>query len=158
MQVLWCLAVVLVCVQCQQPGKIPAEIVCEESSGCYRSKPAIRVIPADVLRDFPGSCFGSTLCRTFNVSDSWSLAPFCGISTCTKQTDPQTGQEFLLEEVRDCGPRPQVVPQAPNADIKPCPLYVEAFNATAIFPACCPVFQCIEGYALQFPKLGDQKV
>jgi len=144
MQVLCCFVALLVCVSSQET----------EEPNVYKSKPAIRVIPADVLRDFPAQCFGSTLCRTFNVTESWSLAPFCGISTCTKRVDPQSGQEYLLEEVRDCGPRPHIVPAPPKDGSNPCPLYPEKFNASAIFPDCCPVFRCAAGYQLEFPKLG----
>ena len=34
------------------------------------------------LSDFDGMCFASTQCRVYNVSESWSLAPFCGQATC----------------------------------------------------------------------------
>nr|WJJ70446.1 venom protein U-MPTX.23-Mc39 [Megalopyge crispata] len=101
-----------------------------------------RLIPADVLRDFPGVCFASTRCATVEPGQSWDLAPFCGKSTCvlTDDTPPR-----LLELVEDCGPLPIA-----NDD---CKLDTEKTNKTAEFPGCCPVFTCKEGVKLEYPEI-----
>ncbi|XP_061386019.1 uncharacterized protein LOC133320928 [Musca vetustissima] len=100
-----------------------------------------RLIPADVLRDFPGMCFASTRCATVEVGKSWELTPFCGRSTCVQnEEDPSK----LLELVEDCGP-------LPLANDK-CKLDTEKTNKTAAFPYCCPVFTCEPGVKLEYPE------
>lgn len=37
--------------------------------------------------DFPGMCFASTKCATFEPGKSWDLTPFCGRSTCVVAND-----------------------------------------------------------------------
>lgn len=53
--------------------------------------------------DFPGACFASTKCATFQPGQTWDLTPFCGRSTCVLSEDKQAR---LLELVEDCGPLP----------------------------------------------------
>lgn len=99
-----------------------------------------RLIPADVLRDFPGMCFASTKCTTVEVGQHWELAPFCGRSTCVKAEEDAR----LLELVEDCGPLPKANPK--------CKLS-EKTNKTAAFPECCPVFECEPGVKLEYPEI-----
>jgi hypothetical protein len=101
-----------------------------------------RLIPADVLRDFPGMCFASTRCATVEPGKTWELSPFCGRSTCVVSEDspPQ-----LLELVEDCGP-------LPLANDK-CHLDTEKTNKTAAFPYCCPKFECEAGVKLEYPEI-----
>jgi len=101
-----------------------------------------RLIPADVLRDFPGMCFASTRCATVEPGKSWDLTPFCGRSTCTPPTD---GTPRLLEMVEDCGP-------LPIANDK-CHLDTEKTNKSAPFPLCCPKFACEPGVKLEYPDI-----
>jgi hypothetical protein len=105
-----------------------------------------RLIPADVLRDFPGMCFASTRCATVEPGKTWELAPFCGRSTCvvSEDTPPK-----LLELVEDCGP-------LPLANDK-CKLDTEATNKTAPFPYCCPHFKCEAGAKLEYPEIKEEK-
>jgi len=105
-----------------------------------------RLIPADVLRDFPGMCFASTRCATVEPGKTWELTPFCGRSTCVKDED-NSGR--LLELVEDCGP-------LPLANDK-CKLDVEKTNKTAPFPYCCPVFTCEPGVKLEYPEVPQEK-
>ncbi|XP_066961335.1 uncharacterized protein [Macrobrachium rosenbergii] len=100
------------------------------------AKPTVRSLAADVLRDFPGACFGSTACRVFQVGESWPLSPFCGKASCVKEG------EKLLEKVEDCGIRPKESPG--------CKIINEA-DLEKAFPDCCPVYECQEGSALQYP-------
>ncbi|XP_075155687.1 uncharacterized protein LOC142229035 [Haematobia irritans] len=100
-----------------------------------------RLIPADVLRDFPGMCFASTRCATVEVGKSWELTPFCGRSTCVQNEEDPTK---LLELVEDCGP-------LPLANDK-CKLDTEKTNKTAAFPFCCPIFTCEPGVKLEYPE------
>jgi len=98
-----------------------------------------RDLPADVLRDFPGLCFGSTALRLFHVGQSWSLAPFCGVATCLVTADG----EQMVERVQDCGPQPKKNPRCRNVN-----------NSTAMevaFPRCCPNYECEEGVELEYP-------
>ncbi|XP_041970430.1 uncharacterized protein LOC121726867 [Aricia agestis] len=101
-----------------------------------------RLIPADVLRDFPGMCFASTRCATVEPNNSWDLAPFCGRSTCVVSEDKPPR---LLELVEDCGPLPLANPK--------CKLDTEKTNKTAPFPGCCPIFTCEDGAKLEYPEL-----
>ncbi|XP_076068268.1 uncharacterized protein LOC143040753 [Oratosquilla oratoria] len=107
-----------------------------------RPKTFVRDLPADVLRDFPGSCFASTACSIFNVSKSWSLSPFCGRATCVQGKGGN-----LIERVEDCGPLPN-----PNSDCRIA--NPEAVNQT--FPACCPEFECAPGTELTYPDVPPQ--
>jgi len=97
-----------------------------------------RLIPADVLRDFPGTCFASTRCATFEPGATWELKPFCGKSTCIAQ------QGRLWELVEDCGPLPKPNPKCKLSD---------KTNKTADFPKCCPVFECEPGITLEYPDI-----
>ncbi|XP_063219768.1 uncharacterized protein LOC134529522 isoform X2 [Bacillus rossius redtenbacheri] len=106
-----------------------------------RPKVFRRLIPADVLRDFPGVCFASTRCATIEPGHTWDLAPFCGQSTCVL-SDEKSGQ--LLEMVEDCGPLPK-----PNDKCK----LSEKTNKTAPFPECCPIFECEAGVKLEYPEI-----
>lgn len=45
------------------------------------------------ILDFPGTCFASTRCATFEPGASWDLKPFCGRSTCVAQ---QVCEWFLV--------------------------------------------------------------
>ncbi|XP_055636376.1 uncharacterized protein LOC129775547 [Toxorhynchites rutilus septentrionalis] len=101
-----------------------------------------RLIPADVLRDFPGMCFASTRCATVEPGKSWDLAPFCGRSTCVVS---ETNAAQLLELVEDCGP-------LPLANDK-CKLDTEKTNKSAPFPYCCPKFTCEPGVKLEYPEI-----
>ncbi|KAI8036430.1 uncharacterized protein LOC128263772 [Drosophila gunungcola] len=102
-----------------------------------------RLIPADVLRDFPAMCFASTRCATVEPGKSWDLTPFCGRSTCVQNEENETK---LLELVEDCGP-------LPLANDK-CKLDTEKTNKTASFPYCCPIFTCEPGVTLEYPDVG----
>ncbi|KAH8418165.1 hypothetical protein KR009_007115 [Drosophila setifemur] len=102
-----------------------------------------RLIPADVLRDFPAMCFASTRCATVEPGKSWDLTPFCGRSTCVKNEENAIK---LLELVEDCGP-------LPLANDK-CKLDTEKTNKTAPFPYCCPIFTCETGITLEYPEIG----
>ncbi|CAD7094039.1 unnamed protein product [Hermetia illucens] len=108
-----------------------------------------RLIPADVLRDFPGMCFASTRCATVEPGKTWELTPFCGRSTCVVSEDQPPK---LLELVEDCGP-------LPLANDK-CKLDTDKTNKTAPFPYCCPVFTCEAGAKLEYPEIkqeGEEK-
>ncbi|XP_004930780.1 uncharacterized protein LOC114244198 [Bombyx mandarina] len=107
-----------------------------------RPKTFRRLIPADVLRDFPGMCFASTRCITVEPGNTWELSPFCGRSTCVVSEDQPPR---LLELVEDCGPLPLTNPK--------CQLDTEKTNKTAPFPGCCPIFTCEEGAKLEYPEL-----
>ncbi|XP_016950565.1 uncharacterized protein LOC108024905 [Drosophila biarmipes] len=104
-----------------------------------------RLIPADVLRDFPAMCFASTRCATVEPGKTWDLTPFCGRSTCVQNEENETK---LLELVEDCGP-------LPLANDK-CKLDTEKTNKTASFPYCCPIFTCEPGVALEYPEVGKE--
>ncbi|XP_045467340.1 uncharacterized protein LOC123675841 [Harmonia axyridis] len=101
-----------------------------------------RLIPADVLRDFPGMCFASTKCATIEPGKTWELHPFCGRSTCVVSEDKPPR---LLELVEDCGPLPLANPK--------CKLDEEKTNKTAAFPFCCPIFKCEDGAKLEYPEI-----
>ncbi|XP_011162102.1 uncharacterized protein LOC105197444 [Solenopsis invicta] len=106
-----------------------------------RPKTFRRLIPADVLRDFPGMCFASTKCATIEPLKSWELSPFCGRSTCVL-ADDNSGR--LFELVEDCGPLPKANPKCKLSD---------KTNKTASFPDCCPLFECEEGAKLEYPEI-----
>jgi len=130
MKTVACLLAALLAVALSQDAK-------EKETG---ERPSVfqRLIPADVLRDFPGTCFASTRCATFEPGATWELKPFCGKSTCIAQ------QGRLWELVEDCGPLPK-----PN---KACKLS-DKTNKTADFPKCCPVFECEPGVTLEYPDI-----
>ncbi|GLV36870.1 uncharacterized protein CBL_02295 [Carabus blaptoides fortunei] len=107
-----------------------------------RPKTFKRLIPADVLRDFPGMCFASTKCATVEPLKTWELSPFCGRSTCVLSEDKPPR---LLELVEDCGPLPLANPK--------CKLDEEKTKKTAPFPGCCPVFICEDGAKLEYPEI-----
>ncbi|EDV90933.1 uncharacterized protein LOC6570266 [Drosophila grimshawi] len=110
-----------------------------------------RLIPADVLRDFPGMCFASTRCATVEPGKTWELTPFCGRSTCVQNEE---NPAKLLELVEDCGPLPLSL-----ANDK-CKLDTEKTNKTAPFPFCCPKFICEPGVKLEYPEVekdADEK-
>ncbi|KAK5638559.1 hypothetical protein RI129_012854 [Pyrocoelia pectoralis] len=111
---------------------------------CQKEEPKVfkRLIPADVLRDFPGMCFASTRCATVEPGKTWELTPFCGRSTCI-QSKEHSGA--LLELVEDCGPLPVANPK--------CKLDEEKTNKTAEFPKCCPIFTCEPGAKLEYPEI-----
>ncbi|XP_018331980.1 uncharacterized protein LOC108741622 [Agrilus planipennis] len=115
----------------------PASPVAEERQKIFR-----RLIPADVLRDFPGMCFASTRCATVEPGKTWDLTPFCGRSTCVLSEDKPPR---LLELVEDCGPLPLANPK--------CKLDEERTNKTAPFPGCCPNFVCEDGVKLEYPEI-----
>ncbi|XP_055857838.1 uncharacterized protein LOC129920543 [Episyrphus balteatus] len=104
-----------------------------------------RLIPADVLRDFPGMCFASTRCATVEPGKTWDLTPFCGRSTCVLD---ESNPAKLLELVEDCGP-------LPLANDK-CKLDTEKTNKTAPFPYCCPTFKCEPGVKLEYPEIKEE--
>ncbi|XP_063987930.1 uncharacterized protein LOC135168031 [Diachasmimorpha longicaudata] len=108
----------------------------EERPKTYR-----RLIPADVLRDFPGMCFASTKCATVEPGKTWELSPFCGRSTCVPADD---NSGHLFELVEDCGPLPIKNPKCKVS---------EETNKTAPFPACCPIFHCEDGAKLEYPEI-----
>ncbi|XP_066998930.1 uncharacterized protein [Anabrus simplex] len=114
-------------------------LAADEKKESERPKTFQRLIPADVLRDFPGMCFASTRCATIEPSKTWDLSPFCGRSTCVAD---KSGH--LMELVEDCGPLPK-----PNPKCK----LSEKTNKTAPFPDCCPEFECEDGATLEYPEI-----
>jgi len=108
------------------------------------SEPFVRLIPADVLRDFPGRCYSWTSGKWFNPNDTWSLKPFCGKARCVALRNTKTNKTFLGEEVTDCGPL---------VDLEKSPDCIQLddqfdpegeFDSTADTFSCCPVFDCPE--------------
>ncbi|XP_058793335.1 uncharacterized protein LOC131665466 [Phymastichus coffea] len=106
-----------------------------------RPKTFRRLIPADVLRDFPGMCFASTKCATIEPKQSWELTPFCGRSTCVP-ADDNSGR--LFELVEDCGPLPKANDKCKLSD---------KTKKEAAFPECCPIFECQDGAKLEYPEI-----
>ncbi|KOC60823.1 hypothetical protein WH47_05601 [Habropoda laboriosa] len=121
---------------------VAAVVFAAEEKEEERPKTFRRLIPADVLRDFPGMCFASTKCATFEPTKSWDLTPFCGRSTCVL-SDDNSGR--LFELVEDCGPLPKANPKCKLSD---------KTNKTALFPDCCPKFECEEGAKLEYPEIS----
>ncbi|KAH8310115.1 hypothetical protein KR067_011258, partial [Drosophila pandora] len=119
------------------------ELEKDEASNSDEIRIYKRLIPADVLRDFPAMCFASTRCATVEPGKSWDLTPFCGRSTCVQNEEKDTK---LFELVEDCGP-------LPLANEK-CKLDTEKTNKTASFPYCCPIFTCEPGVKLEYPDIG----
>ncbi|KAK2583401.1 hypothetical protein KPH14_009388 [Odynerus spinipes] len=113
----------------------------DEKKEVERPKTFRRLIPADVLRDFPGMCFASTRCATIEPTKTWELSPFCGRSTCVP-ADDNSGR--LFELVEDCGPLPKANPKCKLSD---------KTNKTASFPDCCPIFECEDGAKLEYPEI-----
>ncbi|KAK0167524.1 hypothetical protein PV327_004911 [Microctonus hyperodae] len=113
----------------------------KEQENDERPKTFRRLIPADVLRDFPGMCFASTKCATVEPGKSWELSPFCGRSTCVPAEDDSG---HLFELVEDCGPLPKANPKCKLSD---------KTNKTASFPDCCPIFECEAGAKLEYPEI-----
>jgi len=97
-------------------------------------EPFVRLIPADILRDFQKQCFASTKCKVYPPGEGWSLSPFCGASRCVKL---KSGR--LAEEVTDCGP----VLDIKNSE--GCRILKDASDPKAEYPDCCPVYDCDEG-------------
>ncbi|XP_065172506.1 uncharacterized protein [Atheta coriaria] len=128
----------VVCVAAVLAEEAAKPAAAEEAKG----KTYKRLIPADVLRDFPGMCFASTKCATVEPGKSWDLTPFCGRSTCVLSEDKPPR---LLELVEDCGPLPLANPK--------CKLDEEKTNKTAPFPGCCPTFKCEDGAVLEYPEI-----
>lgn len=120
---------------------VVAAVVLAQEVEQDRPKTFRRLIPADVLRDFPGMCFASTKCSTIEPGKNWELAPFCGRSTCVP-ADDNSGR--LFELVEDCGPLPKANPKCKIS---------EKTNKTAAFPECCPVFECEDGAKLEYPEI-----
>jgi len=104
-----------------------------------------RLIPADVLRDFPGMCFASTRCATVEPGKTWELTPFCGRSTCVVAKDHPNR---LHELVEDCGPLPIANDR--------CKLDTDRTNKSAPFPYCCPKFTCEPGVKLEYPEIRTE--
>ncbi|MPC82770.1 hypothetical protein E2C01_077452 [Portunus trituberculatus] len=102
---------------------------------------ATRVLKADVLRDAPGVCFGSTTCAFYEPGMEWNLVVFCGQATCMKN---ETG---LFEIVKDCGPQPKANPQCEQILSPP----------NSVFPDCCPRYNCQPGATLEFPTEEEIK-
>lgn len=121
--------------------------VSDESKNDDEIKIYKRLIPADVLRDFPGMCFASTRCATVEPGKSWELTPFCGRSTCVQNEE---NPAKLLELVEDCGPLPL------SLSNDKCKLDIEKTNKTAQFPFCCPIFTCEPGVKLEYPEVEKE--
>jgi hypothetical protein len=117
-----------------------------------KSDPFVRLIPADVLRDFPGRCYSWTSGNFANPNETWSLKPFCGQSRCVALRNTETNKTFLGEEVTDCGP---LVDTEKSPD---CQLLQDQYDTEAEFPGCCPVYDCAEGADIVYQeKAGSNK-
>ncbi|XP_046980945.1 uncharacterized protein LOC124546020 [Schistocerca americana] len=119
-----------------------AVLAADEKKEDERPKIFKRLIPADVLRDFPGMCFASTRCGFVEPGQTWDLTPFCGRSTCTPGEGENAGR--LFELVEDCGPLPKANPKCKLSD---------KTNKTAPFPGCCPIIECEPGVKLEYPEI-----
>lgn len=108
------------------------------SAVVLKRNPFKRLIPADTLRDFPGHCFASTLCKVIKPGETWSLSPFCGQSEC-KAILNKNNQTVYGEEVTDCGPLLDLEKSVG------CTLLKDQVDKEAAFPDCCPLYECPEG-------------
>ena len=99
------------------------------------------VISYCLYADFPGMCFASTMCRVFEVGQTWELRPFCGLAECLRSPGGS-----LIEKVKDCGPTPDPNPdcQVSNPEVR---------NET--YPACCPKYTCKEGVTLTYNRANS---
>jgi len=118
--------------------------------------PFVRLIPADVLRDYRSGCFASTQCKVFKPNDTWPLSPFCGRSRCVAlKVTSKSGKDSikLAEEVTDCGP---VIDIEKTPD---CELLADQYDVKDDFPNCCPVYDCAEGADITYvvTKRNDAK-
>jgi len=109
----------------------------KSAKGAQRAEFSVRDLRADSLRDFPGTCFGSTTFQFYRIGDSWPLTPFCGMATCL------TDGVNLIERVRDCGLMPKENPKCKISNLE---------DRVKPFPACCPQFTCAEGVELEYPS------
>ena len=88
----------------------------------------------------------------FSPNDTWSLKPFCGAARCVALRNTKTNKTFLGEEVQDCG---LIVDLEKTPD---CQLIEDQYDAEAEFPACCPVYDCLEGIEITYKnKAGVTK-
>ncbi|KAK4304021.1 hypothetical protein Pmani_024014 [Petrolisthes manimaculis] len=94
-----------------------------------------RKLPADVLRDFPGACFGSTACSVFTVNQEWPLYPFCGKATCVSEGGK------LYEQVTEC-PRPK-----PKEG---CEIQRPQQDPSVTYPNCCAQPVCVAGVTAEW--------
>merc|ERR1739848_412925 len=119
--------------------------------------PFVRLIPADILRDYRSGCFASTQCKVFKPNETWPLTPFCGRARCVAFKVPsKTGGKDkikLAEEVTDCGP---VIDIEKTPD---CELLADAYDVKEAFPTCCQVYDCAEGADITYvaTKRNDEK-
>lgn len=119
----------LAAAQVQKAGKTEKAVDTPAEEVEERLRPRIfrRLIPADVLRDFPNYCFASTSCKLYEDGQDWTLAPFCGRSHCMFNRR----ESRFFEVVFDCGPKPE--------NPKECEV-IKTGNKTDSFPACCDVY------------------
>ncbi|XP_037952848.1 uncharacterized protein LOC119683276 [Teleopsis dalmanni] len=104
------------------------------------------LIPADVLRDFPGRCFAVSHCKLFKIEESWDLKTTCGRSTCIRDT---INLDKLLEKVEICPPYPPSTAE--------CTIYVPETDITASYPNCCPTFLCNINDNWNYQNEGEKK-
>ncbi|CAG0881382.1 unnamed protein product [Cyprideis torosa] len=143
MNVYLCLLLVGVAfAQEEKPAEGESVDVTDNSEGGLKPRIYRRMIPADVLRDFPNYCFASTSCKLYEPGQDWDLAPFCGRSHC--MFDPALGK--YLEVVFDCGPKPT------NPD--ECKI-LKSGNTTDTFPQCCDVYD-LKTCEFPIPKINTQ--
>ncbi|KAG0727142.1 hypothetical protein GWK47_035275 [Chionoecetes opilio] len=106
----------------------------------HEAKLVTRTLVADVLRDAPGLCYGSTTRLYYEEGMTWDLEVFCGKSTCMKNA---TG---FFEIVNDCA--------APKPNEKCQPIIPQPGS---VFPECCPQFECMPGATLEYPTEAEIK-
>ena len=106
------------------------------------------------LSDFRGHCFASTLCKTIEPGQSWSLKPFCGKSTCRAVTtgEGEEARTVLAEEVVDCGPLVDLE-RTPACKLLP----AGEGTTEAEFPDCCPKYDCEEGAEVKYVGKSDEE-
>merc|ERR1712113_1380250 len=132
-------------------------LICAVSLGIavaelIKSDPLVRLIPADVLRDFPGKCYSWTSQKWYAPNDTWSLKPFCGKARCVALRNTKTNATFLGEEVTDCG---LIIDLEKTTD---CQIVEDQYDAKAEYPTCCPVYKCPEGTEITYKnKAGNNK-